>query len=130
MAQNCWPNSVKKSDLKIAFYKGSGPGGQHRNKVETACRITHKLTGISACSEKHKSQLQNKKSAFRKLADKLIPLMKKSVSTSVEPISTETIRTYNKNRNTVKDKRLSKVWTYDDVLNKKELNKIIEELNK
>lgn len=123
-----WPHTVRKSDLKIDFYKGSGPGGQHRNKVETACRITHKLTGISACSEKFKSQAQNKKSAFKKLADKLLPLMIKSeVETAA---SHETIRVYNKNRNAVKDKRISKTWTYDEVLNKKGFDEIIEELKK
>ncbi len=43
-----WPNTVRKDDLKIEFYRGSGPGGQHRNKTSSACRITHKITGISA----------------------------------------------------------------------------------
>lgn len=112
---NNWPYTVRKSDLKIGFYKGSGPGGQHRNKVETACRITHKLTGISACSEKSKSQAHNKKSAFKKLADKLLPLMIETAPLTAAGIH-ETIRVYNKNRNTVKDKRISKIWTYDEIL--------------
>jgi len=130
MKQNNWPYTVRKSDLKIDFYKGSGPGGQHRNKVETACRITHKQTGLSACSEKSKSQGQNKKMAFKKLSDKLILLMIKSKETA--PITAarnhEVIRVYNKNRNTVKDKRISKIWTYDEILNKKGFDEIIEEL--
>lgn len=122
-----WPYTVRKSDLKIAFYKSSGPGGQHRNKVETACRITHKQTGLFAYSATSKSQLQNKKLAFKKLADKLLPLMINSAPITVAGIH-EVIRVYNKNRNTVKDKRISKVWTYDDILNKKGFDEIIEEL--
>lgn len=127
-----WPNSVRKSDLIIQFYRGSGPGGQHRNKVETACRIIHKPTNLSACSTKFKSQLQNKKSAFIKLADKLVPLMKKAISADITTVpSKDEIRVYNQHRNTVKDKRVpDKKWTYDDVLNKKGFDKIIEELNK
>lgn len=124
-----WPHTVRKSDLKITFYKSSGPGGQHRNKVETACRITHKQTGLSAYSATSKSQTQNKKSAFNKLADKLLPLMVKPAPIKAAGIH-GVIRVYNKNRNTVKDKRISKIWTYDDILNKKGLDEIIEELKK
>lgn len=124
-----WPYTVRKSDLKITFYKSSGPGGQHRNKVETACRITHKQTGLSAYSARSKSQLQNKKLAFKKLADKLLPLMIKSAPITAAGIL-EVIRVYNKKKNTVKDKRISKVWTYDDILNKKGFDEIIEELKK
>jgi len=28
-----WPNSVRKSDLTIQFYRGSGPGGQNRKWI-------------------------------------------------------------------------------------------------
>lgn len=129
MKQNNWPSTVRKSDLKIDFYKSSGPGGQHRNKVETACRITHKQTGLSAYSATSKSQTQNKKLAFNKLADKLLPLMVKTSPITAAGIH-EVIRVYNKNRNTVKDKRISKIWTYDDILNKKGFDEIIEELKK
>lgn len=38
--------SVKRSDCIIQKFKGRGPGGQNRNKVETGVRLTHKLTGI------------------------------------------------------------------------------------
>lgn len=123
-----WPYTVRKSDLKIDFYKSSGPGGQHRNKVETACRITHKQTGLFAYSSTSKSQAQNKKLAFNKLADKLLPLMVKTAPTATK--IQEVIRVYNKNRNTVKDKRISKIWSYDDILNKKGFDQIIEELKK
>lgn len=71
-----WPDNVTKSDLKIERIRGSGPGGQNRNKRDTAIRITHKPTGLVGYSEDERSQLQNQKKAFKRLADKLVPLMK------------------------------------------------------
>lgn len=71
-----WPNDVRKSDLRIDTYRGSGAGGQHRNKTDSAVRITHLPTGISAQAEDERDQSRNKKLAFRRLCNKLVPLMK------------------------------------------------------
>ena len=38
--------SVLDSDLKIEWYSGTGAGGQHRNKHQNSCRITHIPTGL------------------------------------------------------------------------------------
>ena len=58
---------LREQDLTFDTYRGSGPGGQHRNKVETAVRVTHLPSGIAAAASEHKSQLQNKKEALKKL---------------------------------------------------------------
>ena len=39
------------SDFKIEWYSGSGAGGQHRNKHQNSCRVTHLPTGIIRKSE-------------------------------------------------------------------------------
>ncbi len=57
--------------LTIQSYKASGPGGQHRNKVETAIRIIHKPTGLIVTASDNKSKAQNKKAALKKLKEKL-----------------------------------------------------------
>ncbi|MFH1706482.1 MAG: peptide chain release factor-like protein [Planctomycetota bacterium] len=39
-------------EVELAFYRASGPGGQHRNKVETAVRMVHPPSGITVrCAE-------------------------------------------------------------------------------
>ena len=124
-----WPKDVRKSDLRIEFYRGSGPGGQHRNKTDSACRITHRPTQISAQSEGHRSQHRNRTAAFRRLAHKLIPLMRDAARSKRPPLPTKRIRTYHQPRNTVKDERIKgRVWTYDDVLDGHGLEEIIDEL--
>ena len=61
--------SLTKKDFEIQTFKGSGPGGQHRNKNETAVRIKHKDSGAVGESQEMKSQYQNKELAFKRLVN-------------------------------------------------------------
>ena len=122
-----WPQTVRKEDLRIDYYRGSGKGGQHRNKTDSACRITHLPTGIVAKSEDQRKQPQNRKTAFKRLAEKLIPLMKKAAKPETRATSDERVRNYHEPRQQVKDHTVDKTYDYSDVLNGKGLDKIMED---
>jgi hypothetical protein len=61
------PDDVLLTQCTITFGRSSGPGGQHRNKVETAVRIAHEPTGITAGATERRSQYQNRSEAIRRL---------------------------------------------------------------
>lgn len=47
--------------------RASGPGGQHRNKVETAIVVTHQSTGVTGQASEKRSQHANLKTALERL---------------------------------------------------------------
>ncbi len=59
------------AQCEVDRYRASGPGGQHRNKTESAVRLRHKLTGIAAIGEDSRSQSENKLHAVRRLRSAL-----------------------------------------------------------
>lgn len=63
--------SVTKKDFVVETMRGSGAGGQHRNKTDSAVRITHPASGAVGFSQDERSQHQNKRTAFLRLLNSL-----------------------------------------------------------
>ncbi len=66
--------TILPDDLKIEFSRSSGPGGQNVNKRETAVRIVHIPTKLSAHVDSERSQAQNREQALTLLKGKLFKL--------------------------------------------------------
>ena len=110
---------IKPSDLKIEFFRSSGPGGQNVNKVETAVRIYHLPSGLTVTSQESRSQQKNREQALsilraRLLDAKLQEEAKKIGAERRAQIGTgdrsEKIRTYNFPQDRLTDHRLKKSW--------------------
>ncbi len=65
------PIEVFLRECRATFSRASGPGGQHRNKVETAVEVTHLPTGITASATERRTQQQNRSVAVQRLRCKL-----------------------------------------------------------
>ncbi|MEW6009269.1 MAG: peptide chain release factor-like protein [Candidatus Omnitrophota bacterium] len=66
-----------REQTKVTFYKSSGPGGQRKNKKQTAVRLYHMPTGVTAVATEHRYQSDNIDLAFRRLEEKIRQLTKK-----------------------------------------------------
>ncbi len=65
---------VLKKQVIIETYRSRGPGGQRKNKVETAVRLKHLRSGITVVATEHRSQAENRKLAFERLRERMIKL--------------------------------------------------------
>ena len=118
---------MKKKELRVEKMRGKGPGGQHKNKTESAVRITHIPTGISAYADE-RSQKHSYRKAYSDLESKLEKSRerdkadRKKKDRDFRIKNQETIRTYDFKSGVVKDHRTGKRASLKEVLRKGNLD--------
>jgi len=128
---------LDKNNLRIDYYRSSGPGGQSVNTTDSAVRITHEPTGIVVSCQDEKSQHKNKDRAMKIMRARLKEELErqkreerdeKRRSQVGSGERSEKIRTYNFPQGRVSDHRINlTVHQLEKVLDG-ELDMLIEPL--
>ena len=107
---------IEDKDLRIDFFRSSGPGGQSVNTTDSAVRITHMPTGVVVSQQDEKSQHKNKAKALKilrsRVLDKEIQIKEQERSKDRKTQvgsgdRSERIRTYNFPQGRVSDHRIN-----------------------
>ena len=102
---------MESKEFDIRITRGSGPGGQHKNKVETCVIITHLPTGLQEKCQDTRSKIKNIEITKERIIAKVNRLQQQKINEAKndrrrELIKTQkVVRTYNFVRNEVYDHR-------------------------
>ena len=131
--------NIRHDEIKIDYFRSSGPGGQNVNKRETAVRITHLPTGIVVSSQTERNQLLNKDNALTILSAKLLEKKQEEELSKLggarkeqigSAMRAEKIRTYNFPQDRITDHRIKKKWhNIEDIMDGK-MDKMIKTIQK
>ena len=128
---------IEPEDLRIDFFRSSGPGGQSVNTTDSAVRITHIPTNIVVSCQDEKSQHKNRAKAMKVLRARLLDQMQgeQDAQRSAERRTqigsgdrSEKIRTYNFPQNRLTDHRIGFTLYKLESVMEGELGELIESL--
>lgn len=117
---------LRPEELRVETFRAGGHGGQHVNKTESAVRITHLPTGLSASCQDERSQHKNREKALKILRARIYEHLRRRREEELgterrEQVGTgeraEKIRTYNFPQSRVTDHRAGiTVYRLEDIL--------------
>ncbi len=125
-------------DLRIDYFRSSGPGGQSVNTTDSAVRIVHVPTGVTVQCQDEKSQHKNKAKALKVLAARLLEKMEADAHAELAEKRrqqvgsgdrSERIRTYNYPQNRVTDHRINLTLYQLDRIVGGDLSTVVTALN-
>ena len=114
----------EEKDFTFEWFSGQGAGGQHRNKHQNCCKVTHTESGIKANGTGSKSRESNKKNAMNVCKARVIAHF--TEDTERFRASEERVRTYHAVDNRVIDHASGETDTYKNVVLNKNLEDMIE----
>jgi peptide chain release factor 1 len=106
-------------DVKITTARGSGPGGQNRNKTESCVIAVHKPTGTQVRIDNERSQQQNRVTALKLLAARLYEVERNKLLQARDAdrknqagtgMRGDKIRTYRTQDDQITDHRTGEKW--------------------
>lgn len=130
---------IDESDIKVELFHASGHGGQNVQKVETAVRMTHIPTGITASCQDERSQLKNKEKALKVLRSRVYEHMKEKADAEViderrsqigSGMRNMRIRTYNFPQGRLTDHRIGLSFYNLPVIMEGGLDPVVEALHR
>ncbi len=130
---------INPADIKMDFFKASGPGGQYVNKRQTAVRITHAPSGLVVSCQTERNLEQNKANAMAVLEAKLFQQEQSKIQGALTEerraqIGTadraEKIRTYNFPQDRITDHRIKKNFHNIEKILDGRLDPIVKKLQK
>lgn len=129
---------VDPSDLRIDYFRATGPGGQSVNTTDSAVRITHLPTGVVATCQDQKSQHKNREKAMKVLMARILDARvreqneKRSQERKEQVGSGDRsgrIRTYNYPQGRVTDHRINLTLYKLDSIMEGEVDPVIDALS-
>jgi peptide chain release factor 1 len=117
-------HDIEEADLRIEWYSGTGCGGQHRNKHQNSCRLTHLPTGVvvTAQTRSRQSSLLEAKSTLTERIDSMVKAVHNSTIASNRKdqvgsgMRGDKVRTYRFQDDVVKDHRSNRSSSVKKVL--------------
>ena len=128
---------VKEADLRVDFFRASGPGGQKVNRTSSAVRLTHLPTGLVVSIQDETSQHKNRAKAMRVLRSRIYDHVETRRQEKEQSLRrgqigsgdrSQRIRTYNFPQNRVTDHRIQENFNLDKVVKEGALEALISSL--